>query len=770
MPNWERLKMHYPLHLLQAPLTCGDPSVDAKDLPEQTVNLLISCANTPWSNHLVLGTLMGHREHLANASLLVVLKSLNKRFRLLFNELHISSMNQFNADDVFPRYMTGELVSSDSKHARTAFLNAYNSLANKTSKWMLRLTDHAQKIYAPYQLVKCDDVLLYRKKLGYEVLEAGRKKRKLETDAIVPHYADLRALAHFRYNKLSRLRSAYTDLTATLSGYDDPRLPLTFRYDEGGSGTVDDPFVERLHFMIWSRRSFVLAHADQYDLATLRSVERQTLAFAPEREHYFLEYTGAESLLDPTSPPEGLWFAEMHQLGLIGAGTSKGTPEEIDARLKWLREWGYDQSEDDDEQEADSESTDTPQRMPVPFLAHQPGLLSEGRSVSPFLGVARTKTSGMLFTIGPYYAAALFGLAAVETFSKTGIRIMEFMQIRLTAEGLVQVEIPAPPEAEDQTPLTRVALRMVPKGAQDDALHDFYIDDELLRLMAIIGGHLKEHYNLTDDDLLPEVGFYPRHPSAHRFGRSRYLFQYQGRHISDQALRACMRFLMHGMSFRTAEGKLVVVRAHALRHALATYAVQVLKISVEVVAEWYGQSNLEITRYYSQATRTMAADAALRTQRHLTALMGTSWQVLRVPAEFQEMVNAAEQKVGTLANVLGGECTSHGYCPSQTQCVGCPAKAVSPKKRAELLKHREWLVDAINYHKKGGRMPEAYKLESNMRDTDKELKEMDMIEYFQSDELRPAKIELISLESSFDPAILLSLSSSAPPKKVANDK
>ena len=85
---------------------------------------------------------------------------------------------------------------------------------------------------------------------------------------------------------------------------------------------------------------------------------------------------------------------------------------------------------------------------------------------------------------------------------------------------------PCPPEAEDQTPLTRVVLRMVPKGAQDDALHDFYIDEELLRLMAIIGGHLKEHYGLSDDELLPEVDFYPRHPSAHRFGRSRYLYQY----------------------------------------------------------------------------------------------------------------------------------------------------------------------------------------------------------------------------------------------------
>ncbi len=34
-------------------------------------------------------------------------------------------------------------------------------------------------------------------------------QRKRETEAVVPHFAELRAEAHFRYNKLARLRTAY---------------------------------------------------------------------------------------------------------------------------------------------------------------------------------------------------------------------------------------------------------------------------------------------------------------------------------------------------------------------------------------------------------------------------------------------------------------------------------------------------------------------------------------------------------------------------------
>jgi len=76
---------------------------------------------------------------------------------------------------------------------------------------------------------------------------------------------DLRAQAHFRFNRLQRLREAYrTAVTSAEQGQDRLSLPLAFSYEEGGDPGQGVPHRERLHFRLWDRRSFVLAHREQY--------------------------------------------------------------------------------------------------------------------------------------------------------------------------------------------------------------------------------------------------------------------------------------------------------------------------------------------------------------------------------------------------------------------------------------------------------------------------------------------------------------------------
>src|SRR5260370_1055330 len=47
-----------------------------------------------------------------------------------------------------------------------------------------------------------------------ELAQLQRQFRKAETEAVVPHFAMLRAEAHFRYNKLIRLRQVYREAVA----------------------------------------------------------------------------------------------------------------------------------------------------------------------------------------------------------------------------------------------------------------------------------------------------------------------------------------------------------------------------------------------------------------------------------------------------------------------------------------------------------------------------------------------------------------------------
>jgi integrase len=86
------------------------------------------------------------------------------------------------------------------------------------------------------------------------------------------------------------------------------------------------------------------------------------------------------------------------------------------------------------------------------------------------------------------------------------------------------------------------------------------------------------------------VAFNPHDGRAHRFGPAPYLFQYARRHLSAVDITSCMRFLLHGLIFRTRDGQAVVLTAHLLRHAFATHAVQVEKIPVDIVGEWLKQS------------------------------------------------------------------------------------------------------------------------------------------------------------------------------------
>ena len=123
-----------------------------------------------------------------------------------------------------------------------------------------------------------------------------------------------------------------------------------------------------------------------------------------------------------------------------------------------------------------------------------------------------------------------------------------------------------------------------PKGRKPILPQDYFIGAETKRLLVRVAQMLGEHYQLQPGEALPTVDFSAvQRPRPAGSGRQPYLFQYGRRHLSDHTITSCMRFLLHGMVFRTREGKVVVLKAHLLRHAFATHAVQVEKIPIDVV-------------------------------------------------------------------------------------------------------------------------------------------------------------------------------------------
>jgi hypothetical protein len=120
---------------------------------------------------------------------------------------------------------------------------------------------------------------------------------------VLPSFMDLRAQAHFRFNRLQRLREAYrTAVTSAEQGRDRLSLPLAFTYEEEGDPGQGVPHRERLHFRLWDRRSFVLAHGEQYSKYVLIDVQLRRRAFEDACNGWYLEFVRSEALHGDVGP------------------------------------------------------------------------------------------------------------------------------------------------------------------------------------------------------------------------------------------------------------------------------------------------------------------------------------------------------------------------------------------------------------------------------------------------------------------------------------
>jgi hypothetical protein len=223
-----------------------------------------------------------------------------------------------------------------------------------------------------------------------------------------------------------------------------------------------------------------------------------------------------------------------------------------------------------------------------------------------------------------------------------------------------------------------------PKGERENKPADYYVGSDTKKVLINLCKLLQEHYRLEHGEPLPPVGFQANHPRSHRFGPARYVFQYSSQAIPSNGITGCMRFLLHGMIFRTREGQIVLLKAHLLRHAFATHAVQVEKYPLDVVGAWLKQKNLAVTDYYSQPIAGLIAGVADEYLARFSTFLNAGQLIERTPAELRTLHDQARGRIGALADVVGGHCTQPGFCPAKFACVGCPANASDPAKRRQI--------------------------------------------------------------------------------------
>jgi hypothetical protein len=719
---WQRLRGRIAGEVFTAPRTCGDPHNQGHwpEVPHRVVNYLErNVLSTPWANTaaLLAAIMMARRFEVSSVIGKIVI--LHSRFTSLFTCLGLARMKDWDATLHIPMYLSAEILPDDPQSIRQRFWVTYSSASKTMAQWFGTFPECQKPIYQQFILPGLSRLFVEGLTRQKEVTQQQQRTRKAETDAVVPRFAAIRAEAHFRYNRIARLRRAYLDALRSLKP--EIGLTLTFSYEEGEDKERGVPAQERLWFRIWDRRSFVLAHGDAYSHNTVATA-RGVGSLADGVTRMFLEFVRAERLFGE-APAAGFWFEEIFRLGVMGLNPSVGSTEEVKAKQAWLSSWGY---------------------GGTPFFAEVSGLLTWPVADGRFMGSAQRRITGLLLPIEAIYASTTIGLMAIDLFTTTGARMNEVMQIRLTEDCIVRLKMPPPPEAKDQSPRIRYILRLIPKGEKADVPQDYFIGEETKRLFVKVAQMLGDHYGLQPGQALPSVAFDVGSGRAHRFGKGPYLFQYGHRHLSDNTISSCMRFLLHGMVFRTRDGDMVVLKSHLLRHAFATQAVQVEKIPIDIVGAWLHQKNLAITDYYSKPTESMVAEASDLLLSRIATQVNVNEAVLRSPEELQRIYESARGKAGTLADVVGGQCVSHGYCAAKFACVGCAGKVPDPAKRHQIEKHKQWASLQVEYAAKEGLHPEAQRMKQLLRDCDNELAEMDLIDSYRRDEFHEVRVQIES--------------------------
>jgi integrase len=672
--------------------------------PRSVCYLVREVQEMPWLNHLALVTAILYSHTKLNPRTVEGrMYGLHARFRVLFPRYQIVSFTDWDPGEHFPRYID-DAELADTLNMRHAFLRDYTAVVHHSIAYLRTLPKAEQNRYQQWIFPALPKDLHRRLSHAGTLLAEQQQRRKEESDAIAPHYARIRGETHLRWNQLKRLRDRYHEVIACVKSGQET-LPVTFSYEEPGRG-------QRLYFRLWDRYTFFENHTDHYLRTTRREYERKTHAFAPERNHFFLEFLHARDIERGTDDRDALlWFGDILRYNLIGSAPKCSTAEERQRRQEYLRSWGYGEEQDEE--------------LQTPFRSEIPGLLSWLKGQQDYLREAQKRTQGIIFLIEPLYAAATFGLAALDFFTTTGARNGELIQLSLDADCLYTLEIEG---------AQRFLVRLVPKGR--DTLADYIVSTETQRNLERVGDLLAEHYHLQLGEGIPQVAFNPWNQRAHCFKKLRpYLFQYNRKHFSETAVNACLRFVCHGLVIQTTEGRQIKLKAHLLRHAFATHLHNVEAVPLDVIAVMLHQKNVQVTAYYAAPPwQQVLATANAFLDNFATHLGAIEEAFVRSPAELQRQLEEAKTQVGSLNTVPGGQCTCHAICPIAFACTGCVYNVPDPDREDEIIEQEQWAFIRLEQVKRRGLGPELVKMQALIQRCQVTRQEMQLMKMYRKDE------------------------------------
>ena len=610
------------------------PGIHWERLPSQVMGYLIhTVADSPdiISITLAIGSAMDAQKPKVLYNTCTNLTRLLERLR---SDYEMTTLAELGERSIWDHFVEGRMISSGD----LTKLKRYDALASiHLPSYLEGLTERQRVMWQPYLLPKLPRGFLDKQAQQKAVMAAAQNRRKEQSEVVLPLFPLLVEIVQLRKQAMERLIKEFRRLRdRAIAG--EIKLPYHFQYvdrqfsvSEHATSLSEVQLIERevtLSLTLWDRIQWVEKHPEIYAPWVRWKAKQQRNAYVPERNTCFLQYEG------PTG--DLLWCGDLIEKQLLGNYRRRG------------------------------------------FVVSRPALLSPADSDAKWLASARRISGAVLFEPESLYRGTLFA-AALATLSLTnGSRVSELLQVSASRFETIVVD-----ELKNQQPTGRqigiLVQKLLPKGYTHESERQFFlISDMAVRHLKEIAELLQAAHegiipivhpcahNNKADDLLPEPYFFQWAASADgRLGN-----------LTTKDVAQLLRFLFHGLTLTTRDGKPIRIAPHLLRHVLATHARTVQNIPAEAVAYLLhhrvtlpgSPSALtipEATAYYSRLPVAKLLALLFEIQSTLVSDQGRSY--LQVPApQTLEQKDEALRKQFERCGMIGP--TVLGFCSAGT-CV-----------------------------------------------------------------------------------------------------
>ncbi len=673
------------------------PGIDWEPVPSRVIGYLLNGnADGPDRDAIILATgcAFGNRASSAYARCINVTALL----RRLRDEFDLRDQDELRRPAIWRRFVGERQLSP--YESRCLF--DYDCLTNKeVLRWLDALDPAERAAWLPRTLPCAPAGLLPRLNQSRRIFIEGREQRKARTDVLVPLFPLFVALAQLRKQAMQRLVERFrVERRRVEAG--EVALPHRFTMQEtlrvvaeDAATLADAHFVERtvpLQFILWDRRSWVLAHPERYSKSTLRYAQQETAGRSFDKDaqrHFHLQYEGpAEDLL---------WFGDVIARNLL-------------------------------HDLADRES---------PFAVSRRGLLQPSTHQSRFLLYGQ-RPGEMLFDPECLYRGVLYGAALAMAALTSAARAGELLQFAVTR---YKVELVPEFDAHLRKTGNRIPCvfqHLLPKGSTEEAERQlFLVTPEVAELLEEIVTGLEAKYG--EVPLVETVNS----ARAEDLTAARCIFQWaasgdgQNGLLYEGDIVSLLRFLYHGLPLYTADGERIALVTQLLRHLSATHARHYQRVPVEIVAHLLLHHKLVLAgragaeRYAAPAITEYYTRMPMQEQLGLLYTLQERHRI--TPDDIVVMPEASDldameahlrrvfEQWGAIAPVTFGACGSPGLCvrpDNRNHCLGCGFLVPDWRRAANLAPHREIIGRVLARAEEQGLRTEARQARENLAQLD----------------------------------------------------